>query len=292
MFKDYLASSKQTIEQWLSQVLTSPNQEFKPLYESMNYSLMQGGKRIRPILSKAVLEMLHKNPADYKEFLCAMECIHTYSLVHDDLPGMDNDDYRRGNLTNHKVYGEGMAILAGDGLLTYAFQLMTENKTATPQQKIDAIQCVAAAAGPEGMVGGQAFDMLSEDNHISLEELKVLHSGKTGALFNAAIELGLILSNADRAKYAAYMTYANCLGLLFQITDDILDVTGTIEELGKTPGSDIRQDKSTYVSLLGLEQARKEAQAVAQKAHSALATIEDNTHILSAIIDYLMDRTH
>ena len=168
MFKEYLASSKQNIEQWLGEVLTSPNQEFKPLYEAMNYSLMQGGKRIRPILSKAVLEMLQKDPADYKEFLCAMECIHTYSLVHDDLPAMDNDDYRRGNLTNHKVYGEGLAILAGDGLLTYAFQLMTANKTATAQEKLDAIQCVATAAGPEGMVGGQAFDMLSEDKHIPL----------------------------------------------------------------------------------------------------------------------------
>ena len=292
MFKDYLASSKQHIEQWLGEVLSSPNQEFKPLYESMSYSLMQGGKRIRPILSKAVLEMLHKNPADYKEFLCAMECIHTYSLVHDDLPAMDNDDYRRGNLTNHKVYGDGMAILAGDGLLTYAFQLCSENTTASAEQKIKAIQCLATAAGPEGMVGGQAFDLLSEGKHIPLEELKVLHSGKTGALFNAAIELGLILSNADQAKYAAYMTYANCLGLLFQITDDILDVTGTIEELGKTPGSDIRQDKSTYVSLLGLDEARNEAHVVAQKAHAALATIEDDTHILSAIIDYLLDRTH
>ena len=292
MFKDYLGSSKQHIEQWLGEVLSSPNQEFKPLYESMSYSLMQGGKRIRPILSKAVLEMLHKDPADYKEFLCAMECIHTYSLVHDDLPAMDNDDYRRGNLTNHKVYGDGMAILAGDGLLTYAFQLCSENTTASAEQKIKAIQCLATAAGPEGMVGGQAFDLLSEGKHIPLEELKILHSGKTGALFNAAIELGLILSNADQAKYAAYMTYANCLGLLFQITDDILDVTGTIEELGKTPGSDIRQDKSTYVSLLGLDEARNEAHAVAQKAHAALATIEDDTHILSAIIDYLMDRTH
>lgn len=292
MFKDYLASSKQHIEQWLGEVLSSPNQEFKPLYESMSYSLMQGGKRIRPILSKAVLEMFHKDPADYKEFLCAMECIHTYSLVHDDLPAMDNDDYRRGNLTNHKVYGDGMAILAGDGLLTYAFQLCSKNTTASAEQKIKAIQCLATAAGPEGMVGGQAFDLLSEGKHIPLEELKVLHSGKTGALFNAAIELGLILSNADQAKYAAYMTYANCLGLLFQITDDILDVTGTIEELGKTPGSDIRQDKSTYVSLLGLDEARNEAHVVAQKAHAALATIDDDTHILSAIIDYLLDRTH
>mgnify|MGYP004627348925 FL=1 len=292
MLKTYLETSKQSIEQWLSTVLHSPIPEYKRLYEAMNYSLLQGGKRIRPILTKAVLDAMKVDASLYKEFLCALECIHTYSLIHDDLPAMDNDDYRRGNLTNHKVYGDGMAILAGDGLLTYAFQLCSENTTASAEQKIKAIQCLATAAGPEGMVGGQAFDLLSEGKHIPLEELKVLHSGKTGALFNAAIELGLILSNADQAKYAAYMTYANCLGLLFQITDDILDVTGTIEELGKTPGSDIRQDKSTYVSLLGLDEARNEAHAVAQKAHAALATIEDDTHILSAIIDYLMDRTH
>ena len=292
MLKTYLETSKQSIEQWLSTVLNSPIPEYKRLYEAMNYSLLQGGKRIRPILTKAVLEAMNVDASLYKEFLCALECIHTYSLIHDDLPAMDNDDYRRGNLTNHKVYGDGMAILAGDGLLTYAFQLCSENTTASAEQKIKAIQCLATAAGPEGMVGGQAFDLLSEGKHIPLEELKVLHSGKTGALFNAAIELGLILSNADQAKSAAYMTYANCLGLLFQITDDILDVTGTIEELGKTPGSDIRQDKSTYVSLLGLDEARNEAHAVAQKAHAALATIEDDTHILSAIIDYLMDRTH
>ena len=292
MLKKYLETIQQSIEHWLIAVLNSPIPEYKRLYESMNYSLLQGGKRIRPILTKAVLEAMKVDASLYKEFLCALECIHTYSLIHDDLPAMDNDDYRRGNLTNHKVYGDGMAILAGDGLLTYAFQLCSENTTASAEQKIKAIQCLATAAGPEGMVGGQAFDLLSEGKHIPLEELKVLHSGKTGALFNAAIELGLILSNADLAKYAAYMTYANCLGLLFQITDDILDVTGTIEELGKTPGSDIRQDKSTYVSLLGLDEARNEAHAVAQKAHAALATIEDDTHILSAIIDYLMVRTH
>lgn len=292
MFKEYLAASKQNIEQWLDEVLTSPNQEFKPLYESMNYSLMQGGKRIRPILSKAVLEMLHKDPADYKEFLCAMECIHTYSLVHDDLPAMDNDDYRRGNLTNHKVYGEGLAILAGDGLLTYAFQLMTANNKASAQDKLDAIQCVAIAAGPEGMVGGQAFDMLSEDKHIPLEELKVLHRGKTGALFNASVELGLILGNADTVTRTALMEYANCLGLLFQITDDILDVTGTIEELGKTPGSDVRQHKSTYVSLLGLEGAKEQASSVGKQAHDALNSVSYDTSILAALIDYLLKRTN
>ena len=263
------------------------------LVESILYSVHAGGKRIRPLLLLELLEAFHAPILEvHFQVTAALEMIHTGSLIHDDLPAMDNDDYRRGNLTNHKVYGDGMAILAGDGLLTYAFQLCTENTTASAEQKIKAIQCLATAAGPEGMVGGQAFDLLSEGKHIPLEELKVLHSGKTGALFNAAIELGLILSNADQAKYAAYMTYANCLGLLFQITDDILDVTGTIEELGKTPGSDIRQDKSTYVSLLGLDEARNEAHIVAQKAHAALATIEDDTHILSAIIDYLMDRTH
>ena len=276
MFKDYLASSKQNIEQWLGEVLNSPNQEFEQLYESMNYSLMQGGKRIRPILTKAVLEMLHKEPADYKEFLCAM----------------DNDDYRRGNLTNHKVYGEGLAILAGDGLLTYAFQLMTSNTVASAQQKLDAIQCVATAAGPEGMVGGQAFDLLSEDKHIPLEELKVLHTGKTGALFNASVELGLILGSANNTTRTALMEYSNCLGLLFQITDDILDVTGTIEELGKTPGSDIRQHKSTYVSLLGLEQAKHQAYLVGSQAHDALNLVSYDTTILSALIDYLLERTN
>lgn len=263
------------------------------LVESILYSVHAGGKRIRPLLLLELLEAFHAPILEaHFQVAAALEMIHTGSLIHDDLPAMDNDDYRRGNLTNHKVYGDGMAILAGDGLLTYAFQLCSENTTASAEQKIKAIQCLATAAGPEGMVGGQAFDLLSEGKHIPLEELKVLHSGKTGALFNAAIELGLILSNADQAKYAAYMTYANCLGLLFQITDDILDVTGTIEELGKTPGSDIRQDKSTYVSLLGLDESRNEAHVVAQKAHAALATIEDDTHILSAIIDYLMDRTH
>ena len=270
MFKDYLASSKQNIEQWLGEVLNSPNQEFEQLYESMNYSLMQGGKRIRPILTKAVLEMLHKEPADYKEFLCAMECIHTYSLVHDDLPAMDNDDYRRGNLTNHKVYGEGLAILAGDGLLTYAFQLMTSNTVASAQQKLDAIQCVATAAGPEGMVGGQAFDLLSEDKHIPLEEL----------------------GDWQEDEIIELKKYGHALGMAFQITDDILDVTGTIEELGKTPGSDIRQHKSTYVSLLGLEQAKHQAYLVGSQAHDALNLVSYDTTILSALIDYLLERTN
>lgn len=292
MFKEYLTKSRQEIEQWLVNILKSPNPEFQPLYQSMNYSLMQGGKRIRPILTKAILEMLGKSPIEYKEFLCAMECIHTYSLVHDDLPAMDNDDYRRGSLTNHKVFGEGMAILAGDGLLTFAFQLMSSNRFASPLEMVEAIRCVSIAAGPEGMVGGQAFDLLSENKHIPLSELQLLHSGKTGALFNASVELGLILGNADTNTRCALMAYANGLGLLFQITDDILDVTGTIEELGKTPGSDMRQHKSTYVSLLGLEGAKSEALSVGKQAQDALNTVSYDTNILSALIEYLLKRTN
>ena len=291
-FKEDLKTKSAYIEDLLKQYMPKEEGYQKTIFEAMNYSLSSGGKRLRPILTLESAKIIGGDVKEVIPFCVAIEMIHTYSLIHDDLPAMDNDDYRRGNLTNHKVYGEGMAILAGDGLLTYAFQLMTENKTATPQQKIDAIKCVATAAGPEGMVGGQAFDMLSEDKHIPLEELKVLHSGKTGALFNASVELGLILGNADTITRKALMEYANCLGLLFQITDDILDVTGTIEELGKTPGSDIRQHKSTYVSLLGLEEAKNQASLVGKQAHNALNSVSYDTSILSALIDYLLERTN
>ena len=291
-FKEDLKTKSAYIEDLLKQYMPKEEGYQKTIFEAMNYSLSSGGKRLRPILTLESAKIIGGDVKEVIPFCVAIEMIHTYSLIHDDLPAMDNDDYRRGNLTNHKVYGEGMAILAGDGLLTYAFQLMTENKTATPQHKIEAIQCVATAAGPEGMVGGQAFDMLSEDKHIPLEELKVLHSGKTGALFNASVELGLILGNADTTTRKALMEYANCLGLLFQITDDILDVTGTIEELGKTPGSDIRQHKSTYVSLLGLEEAKNQAYLVGKQAHGALNSVSYDTSILAALINYLLERTN
>lgn len=291
MLQEYLQRNREFVETTLSTLLQSPIPEYTKLYESMNYSLLQGGKRIRPILLMAVLESLGKDPHNFKEYLCAMELIHTYSLIHDDLPAMDNDDYRRGNLTNHKVYGDGMAVLAGDGLLTYAFELCSQAKDVSPELQIACIHTLAKAAGPSGMVGGQAFDLLSEGKHIPLEELKVLHKGKTGALFIAAVEIGLILGQASNQVVNCYRTYAECLGLLFQITDDILDVTGTIEELGKTPGSDERQDKSTYVALLGLDGAKKEAQSVGNKAKKALLESGQDTKILEALIVYLIDRS-
>ena len=291
MLKEYLTESKKEIEAYLPQVLTSPNEEYSRLYESMNYSLLMGGKRIRPIITKAVIEALGGSWEAHKDVICAIELIHTYSLIHDDLPAMDNDDYRRGKLTNHRVYGDGMAVLAGDGLLTYAFELVSKNTSLQPEQIVAIIQSLAKGAGPSGMVGGQSFDLESEGKELPLEELVVLHKGKTGALFTTAVEIGLIIMNAPADLRASYLSYADYLGLLFQITDDILDVGGTQEELGKTPGSDERQHKATYVSILGLEEAKARAQEVADLALQALQTSNRTSPVLEGLITYLMERT-
>ena len=204
---------------------------------------------------------------------------------------MDNDDYRRGKLTNHRVYGDGMAVLAGDGLLTYAFELVSHHKELSPTQVVQIIRCLAKGAGPSGMVGGQAFDLQSEGKFLPLEELVVLHKGKTGALFSAAVEIGLIVMNAPNSVRDAYLRYADHLGLLFQITDDILDVVGTQEELGKTPGSDERQHKATYVSILGLDAAKERAQEVANLALTALHDSNQTSPVLEGLVQYLMERT-
>ena len=291
MLKEYLQQSKTDIESYLSSVLESPNMEYAGLYDSMKYSLLMGGKRIRPIITKAVIESLGGSWDSYKDVVCAIELIHTYSLIHDDLPAMDNDDYRRGKLTNHRVYGDGMAILAGDGLLTYAFELVSKHTKLSAVQVVQIIHTLAKGAGPSGMVGGQAFDLQSEGKFLPLEELIVLHKGKTGALFSAAVEIGLIIMEATAPVREAYLRYADHLGLLFQITDDILDVVGTQEELGKTPGSDERQHKATYVSILGLDSAKERAQEVAHLALTALQDSNQTSPVLEGLVQYLMDRT-
>ena len=291
MLKEYLQQSKADIESYLSSVLESPNTEYARVYDSMNYSLLMGGKRIRPIITKAVIESLGGSWKAYKDVVCAIELIHTYSLIHDDLPAMDNDDYRRGKLTNHRVYGDGMAILAGDGLLTYAFELVSKHTELSAEQVVQIIHVLAKGAGPSGMVGGQAFDLQSEGKFLPLDELIVLHKGKTGALFSAAVEIGLIIVEATTSVREAYLQYADHLGLLFQITDDILDVVGTQEELGKTPGSDERQHKATYVSILGLDTAKERAQEVAHLALTALHDSNQTSPVLEGLVQYLMDRT-
>ena len=243
---------------------------YADLREAMEYSLMAGGKRIRPVLVLESCRMCGGDPELALPFACALEMVHTYSLIHDDLPAMDDDALRRGRPTNHMVYGEATAILAGDALLTAAFQTLTQANL-PPQQVVDGVSCLSQAAGPEGMVGGQALDMAGEGRSLTQGELEQLQSLKTGALIAAAAELGCIAAGGSQEQRAAVRQYAQCLGRAFQIQDDILDVTSTDEELGKPTGSDRENEKSTFVSVLGLDRSRELVQELTTQAVSALS---------------------
>ena len=260
------------------------------LAESMEYSLMAGGKRLRPILVMAAADAVGARGTDFVQAACGIEMIHTYSLIHDDLPAMDNDDYRRGKLTNHKVFGEALAILAGDALLTQAFEVILRQQGVSAQVLLEVLREMSIAAGPNGMVGGQVIDMLSEGKRISMEELRKMHMGKTGALFRAAIRSGAILGGASEAQLAALTTYADCFGLAFQITDDILDVVGDEAVIGKPVGSDERNEKSTYVTLTSLEEAKKLAADTVQQALDALEIFGDEAKFLRDLVKMLLER--
>lgn len=260
------------------------------LAESMEYSLMAGGKRLRPILVMAAADAVGARGTDFVQAACGIEMIHTYSLIHDDLPAMDNDDYRRGKLTNHKVFGEALAILAGDALLTQAFEVILRQQGVPAQVLLEVLREMSIAAGPNGMVGGQVIDMLSEGKRISMEELRKMHMGKTGALFRAAIRSGAILGGASEAQLAALTTYADCFGLAFQITDDILDVAGDEAVIGKPVGSDERNEKSTYVTLTSLDEAKKLAADTVQQALEALEIFGDETKFLRDLVKMLLER--
>ena len=260
------------------------------LAESMEYSLMAGGKRLRPILVMAAADAVGARGTDFVQAACGIEMIHTYSLIHDDLPAMDNDDYRRGKLTNHKVFGEALAILAGDALLTQAFEVILRQQGVPAQVLLEVLREMSIAAGPNGMVGGQVIDMLSEGKRISMEELRKMHMGKTGALFRAAIRSGAILGGASEAQLAALTTYADCFGLAFQITDDILDVVGDEAVIGKPVGSDERNEKSTYVTLTSLDEAKKLAADTVQQALEALEIFDDEAKFLRDLVKMLLER--
>ena len=260
------------------------------LAESMEYSLMAGGKRLRPILVMAAADAVGARGTDFVQAACGIEMIHTYSLIHDDLPAMDNDDYRRGKLTNHKVFGEALAILAGDALLTQAFEVILRQQGVSAEVLVQVLKEMSIAAGPNGMVGGQVIDMLSEGKRISMEELRKMHMGKTGALFRAAIRSGAIRGGASEAKLAALTTYADCFGLAFQITDDILDVVGDEAVIGKPVGSDERNEKSTYVTLTSLEEAKKLAADTVQQALDALEVFGDEAKFLRDLVKMLLER--
>lgn len=278
------------INQQLAKIYPENTALNKALAQSMNYSLMAGGKRLRPILIMAAADALGVDGEKFLRLSTAIEFIHTYSLIHDDLPAMDNDDYRRGKLTNHKVFGEDLAILAGDALLTMAFEIIATDEQLDAETKVKVITEMSKAAGAEGMVGGQVIDMQSENKQIDMTTLKQMHAAKTGALFCAAIRCGAIIAGATQEQLAKLTEYARQFGLAFQITDDILDVTGDEQTIGKPVGSDEKNHKSTYVTLGSLESAQQLAQEAVENAKASLIDFGNNAEFLRALVDYLITR--
>ncbi|ATP40944.1 farnesyl-diphosphate synthase [Solibacillus sp. R5-41] len=263
----------------------------KHLKESMLYSLKAGGKRIRPLFVAAVCEMYEQPLAPSLIVGSAVEMIHTYSLIHDDLPCMDDDELRRGKPTNHVVYGEALATLAGDALNTLAFGVLARLDIAA-DKRIELVELLSAAAGAEGMVGGQILDMDGEQRLLNLQELETVHVNKTGALLRFSIESGAVLANAPEKERRALVEYAHHIGLAFQIQDDILDIEGTSEQLGKTAGKDVASDKSTYPALLTLEGAKEKLVNHYEQALNALKMIDTNTALLEQLAQYIVKRTN
>lgn len=290
MQKELWNARRALVEKALVQELKSEPPIDKTLADAMEYSLMAGGKRLRPILLMAAADAVGVDGAQFVTTGCAIEMIHTYSLIHDDLPAMDNDDYRRGKLTNHKVYGAGMATLAGDALLTLAFEVMLRQQGVTEATRLAVVREMSRAAGQNGMVGGQAIDLESEGKQIPLERLREMHMGKTGALFRAAVRSGAILAGATDDQLAALTKYADAFGLTFQITDDILDVVGDEATIGKPVGSDERNHKSTYVTLLSLEKAQALAKETVDDAIAALASFGPEADFLRDLVQMLIER--
>jgi geranylgeranyl diphosphate synthase type II len=289
----YVKDRRLLVDTFLKSYFDSP---FQPsvLFDAMHYSLFAGGKRVRPILMFASYEACGGEPEDIVPQATSVELIHTYSLIHDDLPAMDNDDLRRGKPTNHKVFGEAMAILAGDALLTEAFLMMTvtisQRKTLRPQYIMNAIREVALAAGARGMVGGQAQDILSERSEPDEHTLKFIHLHKTAALIKASVRIGAFLAGARGKKLRALTTYGENIGLAFQIIDDILDIEGNTEELGKSAGSDIEKHKMTYPSLIGIDESRSAAQELVDEGINALKKFSSEAEPLREIARYLLQR--
>lgn len=309
--KAYLKEKRELIDSYLKSYFSIPS-EPSVLHEAMKYSLFAGGKRIRPILALSSYEACGKDPKNIIPYASALELIHTYSLIHDDLPSMDNDDLRRGKPTSHKVFGEAIAILAGDALLTEAFLMLTHNSPSLPLVKvgidsqrggkgklykeikpsslIKVIRDVSLSTGVHGMVGGQALDISSENSRPDRDTLTFIHLHKTAALITASVRMGGILADTDEYKLKALTKYGENIGLAFQIIDDILDIEGNAEELGKTAGSDTKMRKMTYPALYGINKSRQEAEDLISEAIDALALFSSESDQLRAIAHYLIQR--
>ena len=279
------------VEDALSAQLASLGYIPERLFEAMDYSLSAGGKRLRPVLLLAACDTLGGNLDEALPFACALEMIHTYSLIHDDLPAMDNDDLRRGRPTNHKVYGEGMAILAGDGLLSAAMELMLRAAVKMGDLRgIRAAEAIARRAGVTGMVAGQVMDVTGEGSEPTLEKVEYIHLHKTADLLTAPIEAGFILAGADDATVKAGCEYGKHLGLAFQMVDDLLDVEGDAATLGKTPGKDAAEGKLTWVAVKGIDATRADAKTAVEKAVAALESAGGETNFLKTLAQSTLNR--
>lgn len=289
--KSYLKTKQDRIQTALEELLP-PTTDMPPvLHESIRYSVLAPGKRLRPILVLAGAEAIGGDPETVIRTACALECIHVFSLIHDDLPCMDNDDYRRGRLTNHKVYGDAMALLAGDALLAFAFQIIAENvETAPADRIIPTLHLIARASGTWGMVGGQVVDMESQGQEVTPETLHYIHAHKTGALLTASTLAGAMLCGGTPEQLDALKQYGGHIGLAFQIADDILDITGDQEKLGKPIGSDEERDKATYPKLFGLEESRRRAHEEVASALRSLEAFPESAEPLRAIARYIVER--
>jgi len=292
--KKYLKERCTLVDEALDRYLPPADELPQSIHKSMRYSVFAGGKRVRPILLLAACDAVGGDIGNAMPAACAMEMIHTYSLIHDDLPAMDDDDFRRGNPTNHKVFGEAIAILAGDALLTEAFILLSNpdymgNKAAA--RLLPVVHEISRCAGSRGMVGGQVVDMESEGKpDIDLATVQYIHIHKTGALIKASVKAGAILGGADGARLDAVTRYGEAIGLAFQIADDILDIEGTTEEIGKDAGSDVARGKATYPAVMGIVEAKRRAAELAEMALDALSVFDEKADPLREIARYVVYR--
>lgn len=291
-FKQLLKERINYIEGLLNNYTPKEEGYQKTIMEAMNYSLKAGGKRLRPILTLESCRIVGGNEEDAIPFAIAIEMIHTYSLIHDDLPALDNDDLRRGKPTNHKVFGEGMATLAGDALLNYAFEVMLSSAIdkEDANKYLKAINEVAKHAGIYGMIGGQVVDVESENKVIDKDKLDFIHLNKTAAMIIGCMRAGAIVGGADKEALEKITTYAKNIGLSFQIVDDILDIVGEEEKLGKPIGSDLENHKSTYPSLLGLEESRRIANELIDEAKNSIKGLSSEVEFLNQLADYIINR--
>ncbi len=291
--KAYLRSRQKRIDRALDRYL--PKTKVKPLtlHKAMRYSLFAGGKRLRPILCLAAAEACRGKITNALPLACALECIHTYSLVHDDLPSMDNDDYRRGRPTCHKVFGDGIAVLAGDALLTIAFEIVSMAKPARRYDMSTLLREIAVAAGSQRLIAGQVADLEAEGRDVKRDQLRFIHENKTAAILKSSVRLGAMSANADAKKLRAVTQFGRGLGLAFQVIDDILDVTQTSEILGKSAGKDIATQKATYPAVIGLKKSRDEARRLTRQAHDALSVFRSGqAEPLHCLANYLLEREY